>query len=364
LAADIRLKPMTLDEIYKTGPIVTIVALFIAYIIWIFQKKHEVKLEFHKTIRFATSNILLIWKEFSKVESRLKSTDEYDKILFKYPGLAKNYFKIDSKKIAFLNKNFEDSLNVLKNVNVDLFFRFSNSYDAFRRTVDEVLIPIINDETVNEKAREEILIPLLEANMDELEILIEEIVLYLPFFQQKKILSHINTYKKHEVDIKDIYLPDFIVSFINKSLPFVEEVSKDEILLLYSNPFLSKLMLKFDLSIFLKIIGKNPLQIIKFLIKLKDRNILELHSLEKKIDSIDFSKLILDLELDDDDLKLLIKNKSLYTLILGVIYKFEKKVPYLLKRNLIRLNNGEFDFKEELNKLKIEVVKQNQLNTK
>lgn len=354
---------MTLDDIYKLGPVVTFSTLFIGYIIWIFQKRYEAKLAFYKNVRFACSNFLLIWKEFSILESRLKSKDDYDKILFKYPGLAKKYFKIDHKKVKQLNKDFEDSLDAIKSINVDLFYRLSNNFDDFNGSIDNILIPMVNDQSLNEKHKDEIIIPLLDETLKDMEVLIKELSKQLPWWEKSKILSHIEKHKINLISLNNqISIPDFVMNFINKSLPVKEPFTKDEILLLYNNPTVTRIISKINLNFIVKIIGNSPLKIIKFISNIQSENTTFIQEIENKIDSIE---IILKLELDDEDIEHLKDNNTFYLIFIGAIKKIAGHVPFDLKRYLVKMNNGTIDIRDDLKKLKdalIEYQKENQIN--
>lgn len=341
----------TLNIIEKVGPtIATIVAVYIAYL---FGKKHrrfEEKNTHLKDIRRVVSNLLLIWKELSRLELFLKDDDPYNRFALKYPGLTKGYFKIDKALVKKLEDSYFESLQVLKHVDVELFYNLENEYTAFRRTLNEFLFPALQDKDIPQN---DLLIPIISNANRELELLIRRTQAHLSKKESKAIVKIIDEHNKQLAKPQDAYaLPNFILNFLNKKLPVKSPVTQDELAILINNTTMSWAITKLLGTGFLsKIISRNPFKLFGILLKISSGDLKDGSGIMKMLENA-----VLKINLTQEEGTYFKNNKAFYLLILGIGHKLGESVSFEHKRLLVKINNGEIDIREKFEEFKARTI--------
>ncbi len=199
---------------------------------------------YYRIVRKASSNLISVWREFVVVLEFLQSQLPYDQIMASIPELVKDYLQVDNEKIEKLKIAFNESLEQLKEIDVALHFKVENSLYNFNRAMEDVYHPIANDVLFKTHYKQQVLIPFLFENIDELSKHILTLLSYLPEKESKEIEIEMEQFQSLAQKKDPNKVPLFIVSLCNQ-LPVLKEVVTDQdIKALIFNPTVQFLMTK------------------------------------------------------------------------------------------------------------------------
>lgn len=335
-----------------TPSLTAIIVVYFTYRYGLKSKNFSDKKEDYKKVRVIISNVLIIWKEFTKIEKFLKDEDPSNEIVYKIPELTKKYLDIDKEKVDSFKNLYKDSLDNLKEIDVVLFYKLETSLEIFSRTIDEFLFPLIKDKEISSKDKTEILVPMLDELLPELETVIEETSSHLPRKESERvkqiITEHINSLKEKQED--DV--PLFFLNLLNNNLPLKEKITSEELLKLKSNETFSWLVTKFVtpkiVEMFLKGNAystlKNYIDFLKGDIEQMEKNF----PVDEVFGQIGFT--------DEED-KNFQNNKPFYSLAMGLVIKFKGYLTFEDKRMFVKLNNGNLSVKKGLDDWKKNILK-------
>lgn len=341
-------------EIIKTIGPTAIVAVYLTYHFGLKQKKFDQKHEHYKKLRITTANLLSIWYEFSSLERFLKSPDPSDTLIYHIPELAKRFLEIDEDKVERLKNGFHDSLENLKEIDVGLYYRLDGSLDHFNRTNEELLYPLLKDNAITQETRDEILLPLLVDLLEGLEGILLGVSEFLAKKERNEVKRILDEHKLSLATYQKPDIPLFVTNWINKSVKPVNQISSEEIINFYSDPtvnwVLSKLLSK---ELRRMIFGGGFIGIVKMGLNLDMQSEEHMEEIGKQLFPM---TAFLEIDLTDEEDQNLINNRAFYHLLMGIVYNVTGQVPFGLKRELVRLNNGEISIKAELDQLKQQVL--------
>lgn len=322
--------------------------VYLTYLYNIRHKRFETKLEYHRKVRVAVTNLMLIWKELARIQKFLKDPDPTNEIVYKVPAIAKKYLCVDSKKIDAIKVGYAESLKNLQDTDTKLYFKLVDLLAPFENTIEYLLTPLLKDKQISKGERDDILVPLVDDLVHDLQLEIIEISIHLPKKERKDVKNIIDQHVQNLSINKLTSVPDFIIQILNKVLPLKEPITSDEIIIMSNNNTFIWLMNKFFkqgdlLQVFKKL---SVTDYFKLLVSLnKDKNKL-LKNLSEKFDEDSF---IRKLEISEEEEKLhLIDNQTFYKIVYGLSKKFSSDNSWTLRRNLVLLNNGKISVRDEL----------------
>ncbi|MBI4931541.1 MAG: hypothetical protein HY841_12300 [Bacteroidetes bacterium] len=324
-----------------------IIAVCIAFIWAIRGKKYDRKQELYKRVRIASANILHIWKELAHLQKLFRSHEPSDELMMSVPVLRKRFLKIDEKKITMLRESYDESLRNIKEVDSVLYYNLSDSFTPFNKTIEEVLIPIFKDRELSSKQKNNILIPLIDETVMEMQSEIKSLAKYLPRNERKRIDNVIDIHIKELTHPKQSQVPEFIVKQINLAFKFKHDVSGDEFVEFFNNPTVVWIYKKlFKTKIFNTIFKDMDIaKYVKLLASL--RNINNASSINNVV--IDEYELLKNISISQaEEERYFINNKAFYRLLLGIVYKKKGVVSWTILRDIVKYNSGQKSIRKEI----------------
>lgn len=322
----------------------TIIGATVTYWFGIRQKRFEINQEHYKKIRVTTSSLLTIWWEYAALEKLLKSKDKTNELAFKIPEIATEYLKIDEKKVKKMNKSFSSSLENLKEIDVVLFYELEGCLDGINKTNREIFEPLfddlegINDEKIN------LIIPVLDELIEDLEKIILDTIKYLPRRERGKVHQildkHIDELRQEDKN----EIPLFIVKWINNSLKPKTPLTQEDFYIFYSNDTIKWMISKcLSIDTFKEMLFSKKSKIggVRFLLAIirADKNKIQEYFPLENLSKFDLSK---------EELLIFVDNKPFYRLIMGLVLKIEGNVPMWVKRDLVKFNTGLISFHKDM----------------
>jgi hypothetical protein len=342
-----------LEIIDKAGPTgATIIAVFLAYRYAKKQKWFEDKTEEYKKIRKSISNLIQIWRELSYIEFYSSSDDFMAELVFKDSTLASNYFGFDVRRIKKFRNLFNESKEELKSINVSLFYDLEHSFMEFNKMFNN----FSNSSKLKKNDEEDLkdlINPILQELTRDIEKIITDTALYLPVKEKIEIeqifIKHQQSLNKSEFEHE---VPNFIINWINKLVPFKEPVSDEEMKIFVSDHTVRMIINKVFPMFIGMFLRENPidtLQTAKSMIK-------NPHQFEGLLSEEDAENLVLKIEITEAENNLFKDNRVFYELICACYKKFDNQVPFALRKMMIQLNNGTHDVKKELEIQKAQII--------
>lgn len=328
-----------------------IIVVIFTYLFSIRHKKYEQKeIQYQKT-RVAVSNLLLVWKELSRIRTLISNIKPGDELISKFPFLLKRYFKINTKKIVEIRDAYSDSLLNFKETNVSQFLKLETSLDSFNNVMDEFLIPLSEDLEISLTQKSSAFLPLINESIIDFESIVLEASEKLPFYEKRQI-KKIFTDESAALVKDEITIPEFVLNMINDSLPLKEEITANEIKQFYENETVIWLISKFlTPSLVKEVFGRGIFDSLKTLFIVGKVNPETIVKDNPKYSDIGKS-LIQDVSITEEEDKRFVNNKVFYSIILGVAKKVAGNPPFAIKRALVGLNNGTYSIRSEIEKEK------------
>lgn len=320
----------TFDKILQwLGPASLLTAV-LTYVLSIRQRKFELKQEHYKRVRVTVSSLFMIWKDFSDLEKFLKSEDQPNLLLYNIPGGPMEYLKIDREKIDRMTQAYNDSIENLKDINTYLFYRLNDSLSYFLRTNEEVFEPLLHDEQIEVYTKREVITEVLDELLEELEGIIKDSIVYLPFKERKQMRSVMRKHLRSLDDEKENEVPGYLVKLLESKLSF--KASKTEIIDFFNDSTISWLVEKiFSSPSMLKVLAEH---------KIGFRTILDAsetkHSIFEKIGL----SVIMSLRFTEDESLRFVNNRAFYHQLLGLVIKINDKPSIQFMKILVSLDNG------------------------
>jgi len=339
-----------LNIIEKVGPtLATLLAVYLAFIYTKKQKLLENKTEEHKNLRVVISHLIQIWRELSRIEFYTSSKDFYAEVIFKDTKLATTYFDIDTKRIELFKKLLNESKDQIKSINVPLFYFLDRSFVEFNKSLS-LFSSSGKVRRTDEKELKQMLDEIFKELVRDLEKIISDTSNYLPKTERVEILKIISD---HHVELNqtniDFEVPKFALDLINGFIPVVEPITEDEIAIFMNDSTIKMLIEKFFPHIIYIFMNDNPLQILRNVFGI----IRNPQSIQEKISE---DELLLKLDISEEENQLFQDNLGFYKLICAMYRKFDDKIPFAVRRELIKLNRGETNVKRELDLRKAKII--------
>ena len=332
------------------GPsLVAILVVYITYRYGIKQKKFEAKEDYYKKLRVSISNLLIIWKEITNIQRFLKDPDPSNQLVYYIPQLTKRFLKIDQPKIDLLRASYEESLNSLKEIDASLYFNLIDILTPFNRTINEIMIPILDDKFLTKKKRSEIIIPLLDETISYLEEEILKATKNLPKREKDKIEKIIDKHNQTLSKPSESEAPPYLLNLLNRL--FVEPLTADEFKIFYENPTILWALRKVISSNpkYIDIIS-NPVSFFQILSEFKNPNSPIIRNLNNELNDYTFFKK-LKITRREEQLHF-VKNKEFARLALGMLVKVNGVIPFSFKRIVAQIYTGQLSIRIELENYK------------
>jgi len=327
------------------------VLAWIAYKYAIRQMKYTGKQEYYKKVRKATSNLLVLWKDLNHIHIILNEDSKESQILVE-SNLLPKYLELDDQKIEFLEESFNESVELIQELDIVLYSRIEDVFDRFHKVIDDIFSPLVFDPDLDYKRIIEIALPIIEELDKELVSDIRELAKRLPSKEQKGVDEYITKLQAKLQDQK-VEIPKFLLKIINKQFKFKEELTKDEIITFFSNESIKWLMVKIGSTGFYEqLFGEGLKSTFKFFaMKDSDKEVLFSHQFSDENLEEFLRKFKISIE---EELIHLRNNHTFYLMIMEFVRKANGTVPFSTKRLLVKLDTVEISLKKEIEKIRVE----------
>lgn len=303
--------------------------------------------DYYRRVRTVACELLSVWRIFADIEQFIWSDDPTNALAQKLPYLNKKFLQIDDEKLKQITDYYNQSIHSLKEIDVVLYFKLENKLFKFNRVITEILQPLIHDKEIEYFKKNTVLIDLLRDNLNDLETVIRDTVNYLPKDETKDINKIIDDHL-HELDEpKPEEVPQWLLGQLNSIMPGSMFFESNDFLSFYQNRTIAFILGKMmDTGIYQMLYGENPAAFFNIFIDMAAHDTSHINVIAQ---SPKFLALANNFKFTtDEQLEYFIDNKVFYNLILGFLQMAEGYVPYKVKRDLIKLNNGQISVNQFL----------------
>lgn len=318
------------------------VAIFLTYWFNIRQKKFDIKEQNYRKTRIVVSDLLMIWREFSKIEAFLNDSGPMNTAAIKIPKLRKRFLDLDDDEVKKLVSGFEASLVSLKEVDVSLFYELNVLSKSFYAVVNDILNPIISDEIITPLEKRNILLDIMKDVLPDLEDVVIETSKRLPRSEAVEIERLINEYVDSLKKEGITQLPVFLINLLNKQLPIKSPITPEELNGLSQNETVQWLISKLMIPVLFKVVfdHKNPITFGLRGISTKGAYF------DQIIDPAIEIEVLKEIHLTTEEDGYFVDNKRFYKLLMGIAYKFTEHIPYQVKKKVVEFNRGDHSVKQ------------------